>query len=238
MRELVILDQTFQTVKRIIYIFLLFLAHVNYGQTTYTSATLNDLVQQLNWNKTVSTNSPDIQGSPYLTEEFIKGDIFFDSKFKIEQVPMRLNLNTGEMEFKQKNVVMAISDPKRIDKIIMGDYIFIYIQKQKKGKVDGFVRIWNGDFPSVITKMETDFLKKEAAKAYVESKPDRFERAHDKHYIMLSAREIEKITSVKKLIGAIGDKESELLDFAKKEKVSAGDVDELVQLVNYYHSLQ
>jgi len=225
-------------VKRIIFIILLFVANTNYGQSSYSSASLNELVQQLNWNKTVSSNSPDIQGSPYLMDEFTDGEIYFDGKLKIEEVPLRLNLHSGEMEFKQKNVVMAIAEPKRIDKVIIDDYILIHIEKKKKGKVDGFVRMWNKDFPTIITKMETDFLKKEAAKPYVEPKPDRYERAHDKHYIMNSSGEIEKITSVKKLISAIGENEAELSDFAKKEKVSLGNVEELVELVNYYHTLK
>ena len=92
--------------KRIIIIFLLFVAITSYGQATYTTATLNDLVQQLNWNKTVASNSPNIQGSPYLNDEFTEGEIYFDGKFKIEQVPLRLNLNNGEMEFKQKLMML------------------------------------------------------------------------------------------------------------------------------------
>jgi hypothetical protein len=224
--------------KPFIFILLLLVSHTIYGQSTYTNATLNDLVQQLDRNKTVTPNSPDIQGSPYLEDEFIEGEIYFDGKFKIDRVLLRLNLNTGDLEFQQKNVVMAIADPGRIDKVVMGEYVFIYIEKQKKGKVDGFVRMWNTDFPSVVTKMETDFLKKEAAKPYVEPKPDRFKRAPNKHYIMISLAEIEKISSVKKLISTLGEHEEELSEFAKKEKVSSGNVEELVALVNYYHSLQ
>lgn len=224
--------------KRIIFIALLFASQVIYGQGTYTNATLNDLVQQLNWNKTVSSNSPNIQGTPYFIDEFIEGEIFFDGKFKIDKVPMRLNLHSGEMEFKQKNTVMAIADPGRIDKIIMNEYVFIYIKEQKKSKVKGFVRMWNEDYPTIVTKMETDFLKKEPAKAYVDPKPERFERAHDKHFIMKASSEIEKISSVKKLIVAIGAHEDELSAYAKKEKVSSGNVEELVGLVNYYHSIK
>ena len=133
---------------------------------------------------------------------------------------------------------MAIANPSRINKIIMGEYTFIYIPENKKEKVGGFVRMWNPELPAIITKMEIDFLKKEPAKPYVDPKPDRFEKGHDKHFFMASSNEIKKITSVKKLIQAIGNHESELSGYAKNEKVSAGNIEELVKLMEYYHSLE
>jgi len=207
------------------------------AQESYSVANIDDLVQQLNLNQAVSGNAPDIQGSPYLIDEFTEGEIFFDGKYRIPEIALRLNLSNGELEFKKNNVVLAMSNPSRINKVVMGEYTLVYIPKQKKGKVEGFVRRWHEKLPCIITKMESEFLKKEAAKAYVDPKPARFERLTDKHYIMKSPTEIEKVTSVKKLIKYLGKHEEALSSFAKKEKVSSGNVQELVELLNYYHSL-
>jgi len=207
-----------------------------FAQESYTTTGLTDLVNYIAWNKTMDHGSPDISGSPYLNDEFIPGEIYFDGKYKVEKVPLRLNLYNGDLEFKEKNVIMAMADPNRVDKVVIGDYTLVYL-KDEKAKVSGFVRMWNSNKPSIVTKMETDFLKKEPAKPYVEPKPDRFERALDKHYLLKGDNEIEKITSVKKLIQALGDHEKELSEFAKEQKISAGNVEELVKLVNYYHSL-
>jgi hypothetical protein len=85
--------------------------------------------------------------------------------------------------------------------------------------------------------MKIDFMKKEPAKPYVEPKPDRFQRAADKHFLMISKDEIIKISSVKKLIISLGDHQPELSKFAKDEKISSGNIEDLVKLVEYFHSL-
>ncbi len=224
--------------KKIFFVALLWTIVPNstFAQEIYSIASLNDLVHQLDWNKTVSS-SPSIQGSPYLSEDFMHGEIYFDGKYKIEKVPLRLNLYNGDLEFKEKNVVMAIAEPQRIDKIVIGEDTFIYVKEDKKKKIGGFVKMWNAEAPSIITQMKTDFLKKEPAKPYVEPKPDRFERGLDKHFLMISKDEIVKISSVKKLIDSLVDHKSELAQFAKDEKISSGNVEELAKLMEYYHSL-
>ena len=85
--------------------------------------------------------------------------------------------------------------------------------------------------------MKVDFLKKDEPKPYEESKPDRFERAHDKHFLMKSQSEIEKIVSVKKLIKSLGTHQQELSAFAKKENISSVDSVELAKLLDYYNGL-
>lgn len=222
----------------IIAIALLLTANIGFCQDSYIAAGMGDLIGQVDWIKRVEGQSPQIEGSPYLIDEFITGTIYFDKKYRIEKIPLRINLYNGDMEFKEKNVTMAIAEPRRIDKVVMGEFTFIYIPENKKEKLEGFVRMWNPELPSVITKMEIDFLKKEPAKPYVDPKPDRFERGHDKHFLLTSSNEIEKITSVKKLIQAIGEHESELSQYAKQEKISSGNIEELVKLIEYYHSLE
>ena len=195
-------------------------------------------MDQLNWNKTVSSNSPDIDGSPYLHDEFQEGVVFYDGKYEFSNLQLRYNLYNDEIEYKENNVVMAIVGQEKIDKVIINDEAFIYIKKGTLKSLSGLVKMWNKETPSVITKMGVEFLKKEPAKPYVEALPDRFERSHSKHYMLKSETEIEKITSVKKLIKYLGNYEPELTEFSKKEKISPNDINELAQLMDYYHTLE
>lgn len=208
------------------------------AQDTYVASDISNLVDQLNWNKTIDTSSPDIQGSPYLNDEFEAGIVYYEGKFKISDLPLRYNLHNDEIEYKEKNAILAFADPNSIDKVIIGSDVFIYIPTGKKGVVSGFVKMWNKNYPSVLTKMKVDFLEKEEAKPYVEPKPDRFERGHDKHYLMISQDEIVKIASVKKMIKTLGKHQSELSAYAKKEKISSGDPEELAELLEYYSKLE
>jgi len=208
------------------------------AQDGYTVIELRDYISRTNWNRTVFMDDPNISGSPYLSDEFQRGEIYMSGKYKIPNIQLRYNLYNDEFQFKEKNTIMAIADPASIDKIIIGDEVFIYLDKSNQNTVTGYVKMWNSQLPAVITKMKVDFFEKEKPKPYVEPKPDRFERAQDKQYLMKSKSEIENISTVKKLIKSLGDHEAELTDFAKTEKISAGDPVELSKLLDYYNTLK
>lgn len=195
------------------------------------------MVGQLKWEKSITWENPGIAGSPYLNEEFQNGDVYYDGKYKVVQIPLRYNAFNDEFEYKDKNVTMAFADPASIDKIVIGDEVFIYIEKGGQKKVFGYVKMWNDTAPAVLTKMKIEFFKQEELQPFTEPKPDRFERAYDKHYLMKSQIENEKITSVKKLIKSLGNHTSELSDFAKYEKISASDPEELAKLLEFFHGL-
>lgn len=209
-----------------------------FAQDTYVASEIRNLVDRLNWNKTIETTSAEIQGSAYLNDEFLSGEVYYDGKFKISDLPLRYNLHNDDIEYKEKNAIMAFADPNSIDKVVIGSDVFIYIPKGEKGTVSGFVKMWNENYPVVLTKMKVDFLEKEEAKPYVDPKPDRFERGHDKHYLMKSENEIEKIVSMKKLIKSLGKHQSELSALAKKEKISSSDPGKIAKLLNFYTELE
>jgi len=211
------------------------------AQDTYMTKQLTDMIGQLNWDRNSlqgNTDHTDIAGSPYLYEDFKNGDVYYDKKFKVENIPLRLNLYSGDFEYMEKNIVMAFSDPSHIDKVVIGDEVFIYLDKATGNQVSGYVKKRNDKLPCLLTKMETEFLNKEDPKPFEDPKPDRFHRTLDKNFIMMSDSEIEKVTTVKKLIKLLGNHSSELTSFAKNEKISSGDPEELVRLLEYFHSLE
>ncbi len=208
-----------------------------FAQGTFEAMDLKTFVGRHNWNKTINPSSAEFQGSPFLNEAFKPGEVYYDGKYKISDLPLRYNLHNDEIEYKQKNVIMAFADPNSIDKVVIGDQVFLYIKQDKKGPISGFVHMWNDRFPTILTKMKVDFFEKEEAKPYVDPKPARFERGYDKHFLMKSQNEIEKIVSVKKLIKSLGKHQSELSAFAKKEKISANDPDELAKLIDFFYGL-
>jgi len=179
-----------------------------------------------------------IEGTRYLYNEFIKGDIFFNDGEKISQLPLRLNLHNDEFEYMEHDSVFAIEKPSHIDKIVIGNEVFFYLDSTTDVSISGYVKKWNEGFPAIITKMETYFYRSEKVGPYTETLPDRFERAQDKHYLIISNKDVENISSMKKLIKILGDHEVELSDFAKKEKISAGNPEELNKLLDYYKILK
>ena len=69
---------------------------------------------------------PDIEGSPYLNDDFIEGSVYTNSKTQYEGVPLRYNIYSDEIEFRSDNgQVMVLAAPEVLEKV--GDYQFEYI---------------------------------------------------------------------------------------------------------------
>jgi len=204
----------------------------------YTDFGINDVVGLANTSKIVAGGITNIAGSPYLSENFENSDVFYNRKYKISNVPTRYNIYSDQIEYKNKNTTLSFADREKIDSIVSESETFIYLQKSDQHKVRGFAKLWNRQYPAVLTKMKVEFFEKEEVQAFAESKPDRFERAIDRHYLIRGKDEIEVIKSVKKLIAELGAHTSELTSYAKKEKISSGDPEELAKLLDYFHSLE
>jgi hypothetical protein len=232
----------FNIVKNATFFFFIFSAFSSLSlraqQDGYVAKNLNDLGLELNWSKRIIPPNQIIEGTPYFNDEFIEGEVYFEGKFKLSNLPLRYNINNDEMEFKEKNTVLAIAFPEKTDKVVIGNKTFIYIDKNHSKIVEGFVIKRNEGYPAVLTKMKVDFFDKEPPKAIVDSKPARYEKGYDRQYLMKSPDEIENIKSVKKLIQALGNHEKELTAFAKKEKISSNNGEELASLIEYYKNLQ
>jgi len=214
------------------------LPNILLAQSAFVDVPVSDFMNRVNKNNQLEFNQPDIEGTPYLNEEFTDGAIYYDGKYRIPSIPLRVNLYNDAMEYKDKNTILAVAKPERIDKMIIDDQTFIFLKKKNKSEVSGYVRKWNESFPSVISKMQVKFMPKEEPRPFEEAEPDRFVRQNDKHYLLFADGEISEIKAVKKLIKLLGDHQNELTDFSKEKKVSKNDAEELSKLLDYYHSLE
>lgn len=218
--------------------FLLVTTFSLFAQDNLISLGLGDLAAQTHWNNTITPVASDIEGSPYLNEKFEIGEVYYGNKYKINEIPLRYNLYNDEMEYQVKNKIMAFANAHKIDKVLLGDDVFIYLKTRgSEDEVSGYVKLWNEEFPAIITKMSVEFKDKEPQKALVDPLPKRFVRLDNRHFLMLNQQDIVKVKSVKKLIRLLENHQEELTNFAKNEKISSKDPSELAKLLDYYNSL-
>ncbi len=170
-------------------------------------------------------------------KDFRDGEIYFNNSENILYLPLRLDIYRDQLEFLYTNVARTFEDPSIFDRVIIGEDVLIYVESPNP-KIDGFVKLWNNEFPALVTKMHSVFLEREDAMPFDNEKPARFQRANDRHFLLTEKGKIQKIKSIKKLIALLGDKEDELTRYAKERKISAVDVEEMVQLVEYFHSIK
>ncbi len=181
----------------------------------------------------------DIKGSPYLDDNYINGTVYTVKKEKYVNVPMRYNIYTDEIEFKNSNgEVLAMDTPETIEKVEIGDHQFYYISYNLLKKVEhGYFELVDGGNASLFNRYEVILRKAEAPGAYKDAAPAQFVRKMDEYYIRVGNEPAALATNKKDLIEIFPDHKNEIAAFIKKHKTKTNKVDSLAELVKYFNSL-
>jgi hypothetical protein len=184
----------------------------------------------------------DVEGSPFMPEEFSEGRIRLKDG-ELYSGKLRYDMYAGEMQFIANGIVYGIAFPEDIEYIeIKEDMKFIYTSylmkpSDTKLKETYFIVLMNGD-NKLLAKKEVLLSDAEPAKAYVGPKPAQFSEKNDIYYIKKKKFPAVKISNRKSLISIMKDKEAEVFDFIKNEKISYRNPEDLKKLVEYYNSLE
>lgn len=199
---------------------------------------INELYFQKNINAkyVINTGYEDMDGTPYLTKDFIDSKIFF-TEGRVYQIPLRYNIFEQSMEYMEGSTIYAISNPETFKKIEMGKQIFVYFYNRKKPKKSSYFELLVNGKSLLLLRRETSYRDAVPAKAMEDAKPPRFFRRTDEYYIVDLNKVPFQIKNKKSFAGVYQDKKREIEKFIKKEKISPKKKKDLIQLVEYYNSL-
>ncbi len=188
--------------------------------------------------KTVLTEN-DIEGSPYLYDDFEKGTLRTTSNVSYEGIPLHYNIYNDELEFKTPdNQILAMSTPEIIERVTFEEYTLEYIPYilAKKIKRGFFILLLEGDV-SLYAKPVIFFKQATEAGAYKDPTPPQFNRKNDSYFIRNGRDAAMEAENKKNLPDLFPDHRDEIESFIKKNKLSHRDPDDLKKLVSYYNSL-
>lgn len=179
-----------------------------------------------------------IEGTPYLTEEYIEGEIIFGEANRTK-VPVRYNIFQDLMEYQQNGKALVLDPSGKIKKVKMGDEIFIVEKYNSDGKSKyGFLNVLDTGKMTLLSKKRIKYqepLKERGLDGG--DLPAKFSRLSDTYFYRFGSDELKEVGSLKELIASLPDKQEEIKQFAKQEKISAKKQEELLKLVRYYNSL-
>ena len=180
----------------------------------------------------------DFKGSPFLNEQFVTGQVFSAGK-KYTAVPLRYNIFNDQMEFRQNDLTYALYPGERISKVILGDETYVVEKYEVRGKIDyGYLTRLDSGKLTILAKKVVRFTDKQEAKALESSnKPAKFTRAADIYYYKIGSGEIIKAGTLKTLIASLPDNQAEVESYAKKEKLSTRNAEDLKKIAAYYNGL-
>ncbi len=181
----------------------------------------------------------DIEGSPYLNDQFIEGSVFTTAKARFIGIPLRYNIYNDQVEFRKGDgIVQVLAAPAIIEKIEMGDISLEYspYSIQKKIKHGFFVVLEKGN-ASLYSRPGIIFKEAEKAEAYKEPQPPRFIRKADEYFIRIGEDPALPVTKRKDLVEILNDHEKDVSKFINDNQINTNKPETLIKLVQYYNSL-
>ena len=140
-----------------------------------------------------------VSGSPYLYDEFMVGTVYYNGFTEVSHLPLRFNILTNEFETIQDGLIYTFAEPERLDRILLEGDVFTYVAESKDYELSGFVKMWDFQLPTVVSKMSVSNMAKLTDKYLLnKSNPVSFHRMPDEHYVMKSEEEVYQIQGMKR----------------------------------------
>lgn len=180
-----------------------------------------------------------VAGSPYESDQFIKGEIVTTNRIRYSGIPLQLNLYTNQMEFKSEDdQVFYIGMPEMLEYVLIGNDKYIYCPYSFGSKIQkGYFKVLAEGKALLLQKKNVILKPAEEAKAYQEAIPATYVKAAADFFIRVPPGEAKRITNKKDLAEVLGNYPPELDAFIKKNKIRFNKADDLKELMTYYFSL-
>lgn len=181
---------------------------------------------------------PGVVGSPFLSDEWMNGNITLYNGRVINDLPMRYNVYLKEMHYQADNNVYILGSPDSVLFITLNDKRFMYLpfEEKKKETQKDYFEVVSGDVAQLLLRHTVNMLKSNYNIALnAGEKNDRLEHKSI-YYLRKDNSNVlidKKGESVYRLLA---DKSKELRDFASKNRISFTNEADLKKLVEYYNS--
>jgi hypothetical protein len=179
-----------------------------------------------------------IEGTPYLDEKYVDGEIYFGESARTK-VPVRYNIYQDLMEYQQNGKALVLDPSTKIKKVQMGDITFIVEKLTLDGKTKyGFLNLLDSGKVTLYSRKMIRYQEPLKGRALDGGDvPAKFSKMSDLYFYKIGTGELKEVGNLKDLIASLPDKQDEIKQYVKQEKLSPKKEDELRKLIQYYNSL-
>lgn len=185
-----------------------------------------------------AVNTASIAGTPYVDDKYVDGVIYYGDKSLTTS--MRYNAYEDLIEYKQNGKAVVLDPSLTIKRIKFGSSTYITREYKASGKTKiGYFQVLDSGKLTLLVKQKVTYLPaKKGGNLDGSDQVAQFKRSPDIFYYILENGPTQEVENIKSMIEVLADKQDELTQFAKKEKISPRKEKELIQFVQYYNSLQ
>jgi hypothetical protein len=183
-------------------------------------------------------NKTDIEGSPFLGDEFSPGNITTFHGEIYSNIPLRYNAFTDDLVFLKDKDLYNINPKTIVKKAEFDGMVFGYRSYDKDGKtLSAFFEILTEGKATLLIKYSVEFNEKEEVKAYSDAKPARYGPPQKTYYIAFNDTPAKIIINKKSLLELFGAQKNEMDTYISKNKLSIRGDDAMTKIVVHYNSL-
>ncbi len=210
---------------------------------TYQGSEINRMIDRFERERSSgsaidSTKYLTIAGSPYMDEAFKEGEVVINDTIHFSKVPLRYNIVTDKMEFKnRRGQLMEIDYSAGQFSFLINNQQFKILEYKDKDKnqnghlellVDGAIQLYK--------KHNRQFEKATVVKAFEEPLPDRFV-ANDPTYLIAAEGEMpETISRKKDLLQQLNQDDPKVAQYLKDNKLKMRSEDSIIDLITFYNN--
>lgn len=177
-----------------------------------------------------------IAGSPYMDDKYKDGIIYYGDKN--QSAPIRYNAYQDLIEYQQNGKALVLDPNPAIKKVTVGGETFVPLSPNGNAKKLGYFAVLDSGKVTLYSKKKIIFLPfKQRGKIDGSDQPAEFKKSPDTYYYQVGNGELKVVDNIKSLIADLPDKQEELTQYAKKEKISTKKEKDLLQFIKYYNSL-
>lgn len=176
----------------------------------------------------------DINGSPYLSDDFRQGVLLMKSGQPLSG-EFRFDIYANQVEYRKDENTFVIAKPDSISKIEIDELVIVYRDFSEKDEVKKgyFIQLEEGYY-SVYQQKTIHFRSASQPKPYQDAPlPARFEEGTDQFYMSVGDSPAVKVANANDIARLCGDRGQVARDFIKKERINLKRSDDLISLIRY-----
>jgi hypothetical protein len=186
-----------------------------------------------------SASNSSVEGSEYLDNNFVKGDLITQNSELFSGIPMRYNAYYENFEVKlPDSMIYSLSDPGLIFQVRFQKETMIYTRYVSPlGEREGFLFVLYEGKCALYRRNYKVFKERIPSNGILNEVPAKLVDKPKEFYIRTKEGPPAVIPSKKELLFFLGDHSDEMEKYIKKEKTKLNNGEDLIRLLTYYDSL-
>ncbi len=180
----------------------------------------------------------EIDGTPYLNDEFKKGTITTASGTLIDNLLLRYNCYSDQIEYLKADSILELAPKSLVFRAEFDNRAFSYVKFRSSGKYEeGFCEVLAEGKASLFCQYNIGFLPPSPGIPYGDSNKARFKLPVRYFYVSNGDNYVDLVKNKKDLIHILKDRKTTLGTYISLNKLSLSKGDDLIRIIDYYNSL-